>query len=44
MNRAAPRPPPRPVGGEGELSTGTGALLVLLVIWMATEAGHRRLR
>jgi len=38
------RPPPPVVGGEGELSTGTGALLVLLVIWILTEKGHRLLR
>jgi len=29
--------------GEGELSTGTGALMALAVIWLLVEYGHRRL-
>lgn len=29
--------------GEGELSTGTGAVLVLGLIWLLTEMGHRKL-
>jgi len=29
--------------GEGELSTGTGALLVLGLIWLLAEMGHRKL-
>lgn len=29
--------------GEGELSTGTGALLMLGLIWLLAEMGHRKL-
>ncbi len=35
---------PASLDGDGELSTGTGALLVLLVLFVLTEEGHRRLR
>jgi hypothetical protein len=44
MKRTRPVRPTPAVDGAGELSTGTGALLVLLLIWMAVEAGHRKLR
>jgi hypothetical protein len=44
MNRAPPPRPMPPLNGAGELSTGTGALLVLVLIWIATEHAHRKLR
>lgn len=30
--------------GAGELSVGTGALVVLALIWLLTEYGHSELR
>lgn len=33
----------RHVGGAGELSTGTGALLFLGVLWILTEMGRKKL-
>lgn len=35
---------PASLSGDGELSTGTGALLVLLLLFLLTEEGHRRMR
>jgi hypothetical protein len=37
-------PPDDTVSGMGELDTGTGALLVLGLIWVLTEYGHKRLK
>lgn len=39
-----PPPPKRKVHGEELFSTGTGALLVLGLVWLASEAANRKLR